>query len=133
MQKRKVRTPFSINHALVGVVITIVGFIGGALMNGFAIAENMATKPYVDHSFENAKKYTDDRSTAVLEKAIEHSDANRQLMMLQMEKMNTEVKTNQIEMTTKVDSILRSVQQMSDHAWDERRAQDRKRGRQTEN
>jgi hypothetical protein len=96
---------------------TLVGFLGGGMITTFNIASSVATKPYVEKGLEDNRKYTDDKAIILRSEAFDHSDANRQAMMLQMEKMNTENKTAQMQVETKVDEVLGTVRQMRDEAW----------------
>lgn len=105
--------------ALASLGLTALAFVGGMLWNGFHIAEQVATKPYVDDRFTEGKHYTDEKSAEVLKEAFEHSDANRQTMLLEMEQMKTEIKTEQTATSTKVDLVLNTVQSMRDEAWKE--------------
>jgi hypothetical protein len=114
MPARKQKKHFNWVKTIVVIGFPIVCFLGGAVINAWTVVDKIATKPYVEAKIDEQRKYTDDKALAVLEKAIEHSDMNRQQMMLQVEKMSTDSKVSQSSLQTKVDLIYHMVQNMSD-------------------
>jgi hypothetical protein len=98
--------------AVIGV--PIVTFIAGMALNAFTIAEKLATKPYVDDRFLESKKYTDEKTVQALKDAIEHSDTNRREILLRMEAMSSDLKTNNAVLGTKVDNNSKSLQDLRD-------------------
>lgn len=94
------------------VGVPVLTFFGGALFNAWGIADKLATKPYVDDKFVEGKHYVDMRVEQSFKDAIEHSDANRQQMVLRMEQVNTETKATQATLSTKIDAILHALDLM---------------------
>lgn len=83
------------------VVLPLLTFAGGLAVNTFILAEKVATKPYVDERAADLKKYSDERAATTLKEAFEHSDMNRQLMALEIEKSSSVVKA----LDVKIDSL----------------------------
>lgn len=102
---------------LIVAAVAGFGFLGGAVFNGFNYTDKLATKPYVDDRFLEAKKYADERATAVLEKAISHSDANHADVVLRLSELNSDSKSSAAVLTTKVDSIISRLEDFQKRTW----------------
>lgn len=89
--------------------VAIASLAGAKVYDTFAFKESVATKPYVDDRFIEGKKYTDERAALMFERAVAHSDANHQDMMLKLEQLNTENRSFQATMSTKIEAILNAV------------------------
>lgn len=107
--RKPITLPFWL-HVVTYVGIPVLGFLGMLVVNGYNIANTMADKPYVDKRVTESMKYTDQKSAEVMREAFEHSDTNRREITLQIEKMNGDMKGSQIELTTKVNMILETLQ-----------------------
>lgn len=103
------------------VCVPILSFVGGMALNAFTIAEKIATKPYVDDRLVEQKKYIDEKSAQTLKEAFEHSDKNRADMLLRIEELGGQLKTDNAILGTKVDSLTKSVQEMRDWQVESRR------------
>lgn len=88
-----------------GIVFSVLSFFGGMAINAYTIASNVATKPYVDEGLSSVRKYADERSNLALEKAMAHSDSNRQQMTNQVLSLQGDVKAQSSQLTIIVDSI----------------------------
>lgn len=111
------------NYVIAGAVIATL--IGGYIVNLFSVGqrfEMLADKPYVanyvDNRFSEARQYTDQRTAQTLKDAFEHSDANKQAMLIRLEQINSETHTTQGVVTTKIDQLISDVRRLSDLAWD---------------
>jgi hypothetical protein len=109
---RKTSGPVWISERLVAIALTILGAMGGMAFNAYTIAEKIATKPYVDEKTTEVRKYTDEKSAQVLQTAFEHSDMNRQQMLLKMETYGSDVKSQGVKIDLVLDTV-RALQQES--------------------
>lgn len=95
------------------IFIPSCAFIGGMAVNAFTIAEQIATKPYVDVRFKESKLYTDERTSATLQSAIEHSDMNRQLMVTSMAGYASDMKNQ----GSRIDMIFDEIKELRKEAF----------------
>ncbi len=102
---------------LAPVIAGIIAVVFTLVLKGFIDEKKLADRPYVDDRFTESKHYTDEKSAQVLKEAFEHSDMSQQATLLKIEQMNTETKSVQSELQTKVDLVLDTVQKMRDEAW----------------
>jgi hypothetical protein len=117
--------------AVVTIGIPIATFIGGAMFNAWGIADKLATKPYVDERFDASKKYTDERielvrkdieivrkeGEQIRKDAFEHADTNKQMLTLELQKINSESRESLAKVTTTLELLVRSVQTIRDDAY----------------
>lgn len=86
-----------------------MAFICGMALNAFTIAEKIATKPYVDEKTMEGRKYTDDKAAQTLASAFEHSDMNRQQMLLQIQVFSSDMKVQGV----KIDNLSDAIRELS--------------------
>jgi hypothetical protein len=110
---------------VVTIGLPILTFLGGAMFNAWGIADKLATKPYVDERFVESKKYTDEKieivkrdienlrkeGEQIRKDAFEHSDTNKQMLMLELQKINGESRESLARVTTELELLVRTVQQ----------------------
>jgi hypothetical protein len=86
-------------------VITALVVLGGLAIQGWISNEQFARKPWVEEGFGQARRYTDEKSAQTLKEAINHSDSNRQAMVIEMTRFGAQ----QQAMAVKVDMILQGM------------------------
>lgn len=102
-------------NALV-VILPVLAFLGGLGVNLFNMAEKVATRPWVDERVIDAKRFAEERAAAVLKEAFDHSDMNRQLMAIEIEKYGSTVKSLEV----KIDSMNVNIERLYKDAVDNR-------------
>lgn len=136
-RKKPVNELHSVMRVLAILVVPVLTFAGGMVINAWTIADKIATKPYVDERFETSIKHTDtvvesaikhsdERTNEFLEKAISHSDKNRQDMSLEFTKMNSDNRETMAKVSTTLELLVHAVQGMRDEAYDEQKSRRRK-------
>lgn len=100
------------------VLIPIVTFVGGTIIAGYSFYDRIATKPYVDERVETSRKESEERTMRTLKEAYEHSDTNRREMMMSTERMIGELKVRNAIVDTKLETLLKSIQDIKDWTSD---------------
>lgn len=101
------------------IVVPLLTFLGGMAFNAYTIAEQIASKPYVDKGLEIEHKYTDEKAATVLrytdektaqalKDSFNHSDLKTQEVLVLMEHAVSDIKSQGV----KTDLVLQSVQQL---------------------
>lgn len=108
--RRQAKQKLSGGILVATVVLPVVTFFGGMFLNAFSIAQNIATKPYVDDKALEGKRYTDEKSAQTLKDAFEHSDANRQNMMIEIGKFGAVQQAQGV----KIDMVLENIRSMQE-------------------
>lgn len=99
------------------VLSFVGGFIGNLVSNTYKLSQNIATTPYVDKRHEEALKYTELKSQQTLQSAFDHSDANRQAVMIEFKAQGSDIKA----LGAKQDILLDSVKSIQQQLYDTRR------------
>lgn len=115
MPHRK-RSLFDWPSLATNIVYGVLAFAGASLLRGFWLAGDLASKPWVNDQLVQQKIYVDERDKQIAKESFEHSDANRQAMMLRMEQFNTETKAAQTAVQVKVELILDAIRDIRDQS-----------------
>lgn len=99
------RKPFD-DH-ITKVVIIVLGFIGGLVVNTLSIADRVATKTYVDSKLDETKRYID---SAMLEMK-QYSDLNRKSVQAELQTSISDVKSDVKAMIVKQDLMFDMMKQ----------------------
>lgn len=91
---------------LIKVLIPCLSFFGGMVFNAVIFANSIATKPYVERQMDDMRKYTEQKTAETLKDAFEHSDNNRQTMMLRLTGDTAEIKADVKSIAAKQDLML---------------------------
>jgi hypothetical protein len=83
-----------------------LAFAAGCLITAYNYVSNVATKPYVDEGVKTAIHYTDAKAEQVKREAFDHSDRNHDDMLLRVEQMKTDLKSDLKEQSGKLDMLL---------------------------
>lgn len=103
---------------VVVIGLPILTFFGGAMFNAWGIATQLATKPYVDERIIEAKTYTDAKTKEVLDRAVAHSDANHQDMIIKFGESRAENRESMAKVSTNLENLIRVVQEIRDDAFE---------------
>lgn len=103
---------FKSNINTASLLAALAAFLGGMLFNAFTIAQNIATKPYVDEGLANQKKYTDEKSALILKEAIEHSNRNHDDMIIRMKDMVIEVRAQTVKQDLLIELVKKNEERL---------------------
>lgn len=113
MAPRRLKKGFFIDNA-VTLGMGLLALIGGGMVQFYTIATNVATRPYVDESFKNARLYTDEKSAQTLKEAYAHADSNMNENRLRMEQYHAEMKQIGAAQGAKIESIFDLVKRINE-------------------
>lgn len=88
----------------------VATFAGSKIYDSFAYKELVVTRPVLDDRSSELKKYTDEKAALVLERAMAHSDTERQNMLLKLQEMTSEAKQSNAKLEGKMDALFNLVQ-----------------------
>ena len=108
--KGKAPTLVSVITIISLVVVPIVTFVVGTIVNGYSFASNVATRPWVESGLEANRKYTDDKSAQALKDAIDHSDRSHDDMVMRLNEQASEMKSQGV----KIDYIYDSIKELKE-------------------
>jgi hypothetical protein len=120
---------------IAGVVFGVLGWAANTVNRGYEFRDNLADKPWVNVQLIDARKYTDEQialvhkdveqlrkdSEQIRKDAFEHSDANRQAMLLQMSQMDAEFKAIMADHGAKLDILVHNVQDLHQQPYAKRK------------
>lgn len=109
------RSKKTIDWVMVAAIVgPMVAGAGTFTLQGWITERKLVDKPYVDERVIDSKRYTDDKTANVLREAFEHSDTNKRELIIRMEQMNTEYRTNSATLTAKLDSLIDMIKGLRD-------------------
>jgi hypothetical protein len=94
-------------------LLSVLAFFGGMIVRGWAVVDSIATKPYVDERFEDSKTFARELNAQTLKQAYDHSDMNRQTVLLKVETLGADLKADSRAQTVKTDMVLDILRESS--------------------
>lgn len=94
-----------ISEHVISISVVILSFIGGIVVNTMTITEKVATKPYVDSKFDEAKSYTDRVSVG----DRQYSELTKKSMEIELQAAVSDVKADVKGMIVKQDLMFEMI------------------------
>jgi hypothetical protein len=90
-------------------IATVLAVLGSFTVYVWTTSRNVATVPYVDDSFKAALKHSDEKSSEMLQRAIDHADKNREATMEQVKEMNAAQREQMARVSTTLQNVVETL------------------------